>query len=188
MKDNFKAMAESVAKYGGFYVGRYEAGYTADNIPVTGYTSVKGQTVMTANKASANKWYGLYKHLTTNMGVVNSTMIWGCQFDQVINFIGAQAQIGHLDKYLWSSTTEGTTSGFEPANNTKPLDIMKNVYDLEGNYNEWTVEANSMDSRVHRGSYFIFSAIGWFHPASYRGYREPTGTDSQRSSRATLYL
>ena len=189
LKDNFKAMAESVAKYGGFYVARYEAGFDSSS-----YTSKRGQTVMNAQTATAapNKgadmWYGLYKHLKGKKGGATSTMIWGCQYDQIINFIGAQAQIGHPDRYLWSSTTTGTTSGYEPTGNTKLLDIMKNIYDLEGNYFEWTAQASSALGRTGRGGNCSSVALSSFRPASSRGNSYPTNTIAYSGSRSALYM
>jgi len=140
------------------------------------------------NANTANMWYGFYNHLSGTKGGANSTMIWGCQYDQVIKFIGSQAQSGHLDRYLWSSTTAGTTSGYEPEGNTKPLDIMKNIYDLEGNCFEWTAQANSTSYRVYRGGSYHVVAVGRFYPASYRSRNLPNSTNAYQSSRPALYL
>ena len=187
LTSNFENMAKSVAKYGGFYIGRYEAGYTTSEIPET-YTSVKGQTVLIASRSSVNMWYGLYKHLNTTMGGTTSTMIWGCQYDQVIKFIGKEAQIGHPNKYLWSSKAIGTTSGYEPADNTKPLDIMKNIYDLEGNFLETTAQANTTQRRVSRGSYCYATANNSFRTASFKGQSYSNSTDSFIGSRSALHI
>ena len=129
LKSDFTAMAKSVAKNGGFYISRYEVGENGE--------SKKGQQVLTAddvdgsNYLGANTWYGLYN--TIRNVSVNKQMIWGCQYDQVIKFIGEEAQIGHSDRSL---TTDHALSG------QNDLDKMKNIYDLEGNYYEWTAEAH----------------------------------------------
>ena len=65
---------------------------------------------------------------------------------------------------------------------------MKNVYDLEGNYFEWTSEANGTYGRVGRGGNFNDAYNGKFYPASVRGDNVPTGTNSNYSARLTLYL
>ena len=185
LNDSFKAMAKSVAKYGGFYIGRYEAGYIEESIPATGYTNVKGQTVMTADASSADKWYGLYKHLNTNIEKAKSSMIWGCQYDQVMKFIGTQVQIGHTDRNL--PGTDGT-SDYRKSGAT-PLDKMKNIYDLEGNYFEWTAQAVSTAHRIGRGGFYSSVANGNFLPASGRGIAIfPTNAISLGSSRPALYL
>lgn len=61
-------------------------------------------------------------------------MIWGCQYDQVIKFMGEEAQTGHIDRNL---TTTLALSG------QNELDKMKNIYDLEGNLWKVTLEGSS---------------------------------------------
>ena len=71
-------MAKSVAKYGGFYIARYEAGANG--------ASKKNQDVLTVadssgtNYIAGNMWYGLYNTLRNktgvNMNVVKSHMVW----------------------------------------------------------------------------------------------------------------
>ena len=174
LKSDFTAMAKSVAKNGGFYISRYEVGANGD--------SKKNQQVLTADDANgsnylgANMWYGLYNTLREN----NKPMIWGCQYDQVIKFIGEEAQVGHNDRNL---TKTRTLSG------QNELDCMKNIYDLEGNFGEWTAEAYSTNNRASRGSNCNVANDGYFNPASYRGGFSPTNSSGNRSSsRSTLYL
>ena len=173
LKSDFTAMAKSVAKNGGFYISRYEVGANGD--------SKKNQQVLTAassngtNYLGANTWYGLYNTLREN----NKPMIWGCQYDQVIKFIGEEAQIGHNDRNL---TTDHALSG------QNELDEMKNIYDLEGNHYEWTAEALSTLSRAIRGSSYGNAYNGNFYPASNRNNLNPTNGSYYYSARSTLYL
>ena len=176
LKSDFTAMAKSVAKNGGFYISRYEIG--------TGGSSKKGQPVLTAassggtNYLGANTWYGLYN--TIRNIEANRQMIWGCQYDQVIKFIGEQAQVGHSDRKL---TITNALSG------QNEQDCMNNIYDLEGNHCEWTAEAASTSSRVRRGSNYINRINRYFYPASSRGDVDPTVSgNNHNSSRTTLYL
>ena len=180
LQSDFEAMAKSVARYGGFYISRYEVGAIGD--------SKKGQPVLTASASSgggsgltaylgANKWYGLYN---TIRDINNKKqMIWGCQYDQVIKFIGSEAQIGHNDRNL---TTDHALSG------QNELDKMKNIYDLEGNHLEWTAEANLTLYRTARGGYYSYADSSLFHPASGRSSHNPTNGFGDISSRTTLYL
>ena len=176
LKSDFTAMAKSVAKNGGFYISRYEVG--------AGGSSKRGQPVLTAasgdgtNYSGANTWYGLYNTIK-NSGA-NKQMIWGCQYDQVIKFIGEPAQDGHSDRNL---TEDHALSG------QNEEDCMRNIYDLEGNHYEWTAEAYSTHSRANRGSYYGSASYSNFYPASDRSnYRSPTNSSVDSSSRATLYL
>ena len=164
LKGDFTVMAKSVAKNGGFYISRYEVGANGN--------SKKNQQVLTgassngSNYLGADTWYGVYN--TIRNISANKQMIWGCQYDQVIKFIGEEAQIGHNDRNL--------TTGHALAGQNE-LDCMKNIYDLEGNHFEWTAEANTSFSlilRVCRGIYFNYASRGSFYAASYRDGNFPT--------------
>ena len=179
LKNDFTAMAKSVAKNGGFYISRYEVGANGD--------SKKNQQVLTAassdvsNYLGANMWYGLYN--TIRKIDENKQMIWGCQYDQVIKFLkenGEDPENGHSDRNL---TIDHALSG------QNEQDCMKNIYDLEGNNKEWTAEASSTDFRALRGSDYGLAYNGYFNPASNRGGSIPTNSsDISISSRTTLYL
>lgn len=175
LKSDFTAIAKSVAKNGGFYISRYEIGENGE--------SKKGQPILTAanwngtNYLGANMWYGLYN--TIRNIDANKQMVWGCQYDQIIRFIGAEAQVGHSDRNL---TTSPALSG------QNELDKMKNIYDLEGNQYEWTAEANSTDRRANRGTNYSDPDNGYFYSACGRGRNDPTVAYGDFSSRSTLCL
>ena len=159
LNNKFIEMARSVAKYGGFYVSRYEAGANG--------ASLKNQKVLVAgtNTASGynpdtfingNMWYGMYNTLmsstTVDKTAVNSHMIWGCQYDMIIKFLSENSknepQIGHITRQLNIQKLTGETT----------TDIMSNIYDLEGNNREWTVQAGNTYGRLSRGGGFNFVA------------------------------
>jgi len=169
MQSEFNNMAESVAKYKGFYISRYEIG--------TNGTSQKGQTVL-ANTEPTNWWYTLRNTLSKTGTSTTSQMIWGCEYDQVIKFIGEEAEVGHSDR---NSASEPALSG------NNPNDEMMNIYDLEGNYIEWTAEADSTDIRVGRGSDFFNPSAGYFIPAACRCNIYPTASVNG-ASRIGLYV
>ena len=78
LNSDYIEMAKSVAKYGGFYIARYEVGANG--------ASKKNQDVLTADYSSGtnyiagNRWYGLYNILRNetkvNTNVVKSHMVW----------------------------------------------------------------------------------------------------------------
>ena len=78
LNEDYIDMAKSVAKYGGFYIARYEAGVNG--------SSKKNQDVLTnstssgTNYIAGNLWYGLYNTLRNKTGVnrnvVKSHMVW----------------------------------------------------------------------------------------------------------------
>ena len=66
---------------------------------------------------------------------------------------------------------------------------MKNIYDLEGNFSEWTQEANSNNVRVSRGSDLVSTNTNTFNSVSGRGqYGEPSQAGGTYTSRRTLYI
>ena len=182
LKSDFAAMATSVEKNGGFYISRYEIG--------EGGSSKKSQEVLTAASSDGGtgetaylgvkNWYGLYR--TIRNVNENKQMIWGCQYDQVIRFLkdgGEEVEIGHSDIDL---TTDHALSG------QNELDCMKNIYDLEGNHNEWTTQAFSDTSRAIRGNSYSDVIDDYFFPASNRYAGSPGDSNEILSSRSTLYI
>ena len=178
LESDFTTMAKSVAKNGGFYISRYEVGENGE--------SKKGQQVLTANDTDGsnylgvNSWYGLYN--TIRKIEEKKQMIWGCQYDQVIKFLkenGEEPENAHVDRNL---TRIQALSGLNE------LDCMKNIYDLEGNHFEWTLEAYSITDRAKRGNYYDNVSVGLFVSASHYHNSDPTIVYDYFSSRSTLYL
>ena len=175
--DEYKAMIESVSKYGGFYIGRYELSGT-----VTEPTEKPGKTL------TKTDWYNLYNACRSSKlqasDKVKTQMIWGCQWDVTMNWLissGAKTSDEvNKDSSTWgnynnynaaNNYTEGT-AGYEKnagsPQNTGSSENWKanNIYDLAGNVWEWTQEAGSTSIRASRGG--ICSYSGYFNPASYR--------------------
>ena len=87
--------------------------------------------------------------------------------------------IGHTDRNL---TASPAISG------NNPKDEMQNIYDLEGNYWEWTAEADYTGYRVYRGGNFYGVSYDYFNPASGRDGDFLSVTSSEFSSRSALYV
>ena len=168
--DEYKAMIESVSKYGGFYIGRYELSESGVK---------KDQPTLTKTN-----WYNLYKKCTELQASdkVKTQMIWGCQWDVTMNWLissGAKTSDEvNKDSSTWgnynnynaaNNYTEGT-AGYEKnagsPQNTGSSENWKanNIYDLAGNVWEWTQEANNTDGRIQRGG--GYSSNGSFGSAS----------------------
>jgi Tfp pilus assembly protein PilE len=179
-----------VVKYGGFYIGRYEAGVPdGDTIPSnkTGIpVSKKGAAVWTNidytnSKASAES-------MISNK-YVQTGLITGTAWDTVCHWIKS-------DDELKDSRTYGNYNNSEaPANvtgyGTKQVAgysdkwMVKNIYDLAGNVWEWTSEADSSYFINRGGSY---GSDGRVYPVSYRDRNNASRTFGNLGFRPRLYI
>ena len=154
IENEFKEMALSVAKYGGFYVSRYEMGLTADNKPVSKNASIVENNVTTADASNSvtRGWYGLYseaKEYNTNEGVsssIKSSMIWGSQYDSMMLWM----QENGIDVKSDTTPTQTAVRNEDLVTGKEPNDILNNVFDIWGCYYEWTLEAYNTSTRVRR--------------------------------------
>ena len=177
--DEYKAMIESVSKYGGFYIGRYElseAGVQKDKATLTN-----------------TNWYNLYKKCKelNASDKVETRMIWGCQWDVTMNWLissGAKTSNEvNKDSSSWGNykdSTENakvtvteedgtTTNKYGSKQNTGYSEYWKanNIYDLAGNCFEWTQEAGYTHYRAVRGGNYSYS--GSSNPGSNRYDYDP---------------
>ena len=155
-----------VVKYGGFYIGRYEAGVPENQTAIDSSTSnVKGMPV---SKKGATVWtyidYTNAKANAENMignEYVQTGLLTGTAWDTVCHWIKSDDELKDSRTYGNYYENSGTkrTAGF----NEKWK--VKNIYDLAGNVWEWTSEAHS--------SYFINRGGGYNsdYPVSYRHLR-----------------
>ena len=186
MQTDYKNMAMNVAKYGGFYVGRYETSLsnaTSTEAKDGTVQSKQGVIPTSANNSETSSWYGLYskqKGYTGKNGSVESSMIWGSQYDAILNW----AKAG-VDKDKITNTSLGNHSGSvtTTGNSNYPNDSINNIRDLGGNLIELTLEASNTHYRVLRGGYYNKT-----HSPSFRDYNYPFYTRSYFGSRVTLYI
>ena len=168
---DFKKMIDSVEKYGGFYIGRYETGNLSKEQVVVqkGNTDIVSQT-----------WYAMYekcKTLSDNNNNIETGMIWGNQWDRTLMWLmecnAKDKTTGKSKKevisessswgnYLEATFTYTNSSGgtstkksgsgvIIPTGSTEYTNA-NNIYDLAGNVLDWTMEADSSGDRVIRGA------------------------------------
>lgn len=183
LKAQYKEMATSVAKNGGFYIGRYELGLEGTTPVSKNASTNSGVTTAAANNSNTSMWYGLYKkckeYTPQGSNSVVSTMTWGSQYDAMMNWM----QKNGVDV---SATADGTNTVRNSSTTTggQEKDLIKNVFDIYGCHREWTLEAYSTSSRVSRGS----NSNSSYSP-SYRSQPAPIyNPGSHLSARLTLYI
>lgn len=192
LQQEYNAMIESVKKYGGFYVGRYETSLSDINdssLEVTGIAQSKSNVIPTsANNDQTNMWYGLYDKEKTYTGAnnsVQSSMIWGSQYDAMLNWIISSNSIDK-EKIIKSGNASHSLNNIYQSG-IEENDKINNIYDLEGNLYEWTLEANSSDFRVLRGG----DCSHAYFPSSRNTdnpYSNGISKNSCYGSRLTLYI
>ena len=187
LQTKYNNMVEKVKLTGGFYVGRYELGAgNSNNI------SKLGIVPAAAGDYPTSTWYGLqnraesYTHPnSTYTGTVTSQMMWGSQYDAMLNFAlegNDKAKVNllelgnHTDEKVKTGTAIPTAVG---------SDKIINIYDLAGNEHEWTAEAHGDSYRVLRGGRYITDETD---TASSRTIRMPYIGGDTDSARASLYV
>ena len=191
LQQSYNSMIESVDKYGGFFVGRYE---TSIN-DITGKAqSIANVRPSNAKDTATNKWYGLYKkqeEFTENEDKMQSCMIWGSQYDAMLNWavkgddkakVKSGANASSDDTY--DDTTIRTRATTENDTITG-LDRINNIYDLEGNLYEWTQGAYDSKDRNYRGGNY---GDGGDVPPYFLCYDYPEMNVEYYGSRLTLYI
>ena len=184
----YNTMRTQVLKYGGFYIGRFEAGVNSTTLRADATTA---QTVVCKKGVAPYNWVPWGKAMNdasevegesgavylaknfasqNNYTSVTSTLTYGCQWDAMCRYIG-DAQRTTPTKSVPELTGSVST------------DVSKNIYDLAGNCNEWTMEAYLTHNRVLRGGSCYFA-----HPVSDRSSASPTYGVGYGSFRPTLYI
>ena len=204
-------MKASVEKYGGFYIGRYEAGKEGTDT----YTAVskKGATVWSnisfdstwtetsggygkdtndgAAKLSKAKYFDSVRHL-----------IYGVQWDAAVTFIDEGKHYNILNCETWGNFKNYNASVDESkkvagAGSLKTAGYSehwkaKNIYDLAGNVLEWTYETtkyNDGGDRCMRGASYASNADNiWYSVCSRFFACLSDSTQENYGFRFALYL
>ena len=138
LTSEYNTMIDSILKYKGFYVARYEAGLDKiTNEIVFKNASIEANNVITtdASNSITYGWYGLYKKIktfTTNSDKIVSSMIWGSQYDVMMNWMAKTRK--DIGRNNGKKTNQETVTGKNES------DIINNIYDLYGCHAEWCLE------------------------------------------------
>jgi len=199
----------SVNTYGGYYIGRYEAGvenYDTENITTsnssitdptekenwTGYIREEGKELKLVVKSGQQVW----NYITRNRAKTEATNLYKKEngdnvasklcssyaWDTALKFMestGSTYPTNSTGGYYGHSNP--TTTGYDTAH---PC----NIYDMGGNVWEWTAEfcRSTYGPCVNRGGGYGYYESGF--PAAYRNVDSTTRADGVVSFRVTLYL
>ena len=180
------AEKESIKKYGGYYIGRYEVG--KDN---------KTAVIKAEQEPYVNiKWSKAYE-LAKGIGGGEGATTYLCSsysWDTAINFIQNTTGKNYATSIIgfngnWKSQEVKDSSGkvIKPVNTAQRLNTglttaLCNIYDMGGNVGEFTTELNpgTSETVVLRGGYYL--------PAGYRWDSSSGIAVSSYGFRATLFL
>ena len=183
------AEKESIKKYGGYYIGRYEVG--KDN---------KTAVIKAEQEPYVNiKWSKAYE-LAKGIGGGEGATTYLCSsysWDTAINFIQNTTGKNYATSIIgfngnWKSQEVKDSSGkvIKPVNTAQRLNTglttaLCNIYDMGGNVGEFTTELNpgTSETVVLRGGNYNYDS-----PAGYRWDGSSGGATSYYGFRATLFL
>ena len=186
-----------IVKYGGFYIGRYEAG-----IP-EGDTSASNKKGIPVSKKDAIIWaninYTNSKASAESMisnEYVQTGLITGTAWDTTCHWIeGSLKSINELASLKDSRYYGNYKNSLAPANENSGTKReagfsenwkTKNIYDLAGNVWEWTSEVHSSDFIIRGG---CFGNVGSDDcPVSYRGSNDASCANDWMGFRLRLYI
>ena len=187
-----KAEKTSVAKYGGYYIGRYEVGKNGDTAVVkynqTPYASITWSTA-----------YGLAKKIITN-SEATSYLCSSYAWDTAVNFIQNNSTAKNYATSIegfngnWNPQAVKDPSGnvIKPAGTSQQLNTglttqFCNIFDMGGNEAEFTTELNPGTSEtvvLRGGNYYYYDGV----PAGYRWDVVSGNAYIAYGFRATLFL
>ena len=192
-----------VVKYGGFYIGRYEAGVPENQSSIDGKSDstsdVKGVPV---SKKDATVWTNIrYYNAKANSEsmisneYVQTGLITGKAWDTTCNWIKDCLSSINASASLTNSRYYGNyKNSLAPANENSGTKRTagfsenwktKNIYDLAGNVWEWTSEASSYEFIDRGGSYDYY---GNGQSVSYRDNLPASYRDDYLGFRPRLYI
>lgn len=175
---------ESVKKYGGFYISRYNISKSSVGKP----QSVKG--VMPWVNIKFDDAKKVASTIEDNEAV-KSHLTFGAENDSVLAwFIKSNARTRSEiaeDSTNWGNhwNTKNSPRKVVETGSSEEW-CTNNIYDFAGNVDEWTQEKNGSSCRAIRGG--DYCNVGVNYPACYRDYNDPVVSCNCTGFRAALYI
>ena len=191
-----------VVKYGGFYIGRYEAGIPENQTTIDGKSSTSNVRGIPVSKKYATVWtninYTNAKASAESMisnEYVQTGLITGKSWDTTCHWIEDSLKSINASASLTDSRYYGNyNNSLAPANENSGTKRtagfnenwkVKNIYDLAGNVWEWTSEADSSFFIDRGGSYGLDGSV---FPVSCRTSGSTSHANVNLGFRPRLYI
>ena len=175
---------ESVKKYGGFYISRYNISESSKGKP----QSVKGAKPWIYSDFFTAKWFA---STIEDSEAVKSHLTFGAEYDSVLEWfietgVKTFAEIAK-DSTKWGNycNTENSPKKVVETGSREEW-CANNIFDFAGNVLEWTQESMGSFYRVARGSFYYFN--GNDYPVAYRFDEDPHNDRYITGFRAALYI
>ena len=192
----YQAMAESVEKYGGFYMGRYEASQGANGLPASVRVSEEepGRIWVQFSPQDATV---ACQNLYADNDTVQGFFPWGANWDTTLQWFvdsgcKTEADVAR-DSTAWGNYSNDPFSEYARGEFTGIWEEAKanNIYDMAGNNWEWTQERCGSGSYVMRsGGYNLMGGAcrGSDYPAAIRDPLPGNNHHPNVVFRVALYL
>ena len=173
--ESYREMVASVEKYGGFYIGRYEASKGADGLPASKRVT-EDEPGRIWVQFSPQDTTIVCRELYADNDTVQGFFPWGINWDTMLQWLvdsgnklisDVKADSTSWGNYSNDSFSEGARGSYTGAwENAKA----NNIYDLAGNNWEWTQERCGSNYVMRGGGYNLMggSCPGNRYPAALR--------------------
>ena len=184
LKGELLEQLESVKKYGGFYISRYNISKSSAGKP----QSVKG--IRPWGKINFNDAKKIASTIEDNEAV-KSHLTFGAEYDSVLEWF-IKTEVKTFAEIAEDSTEWGNHWNTENSprkvveTGSREKWCANNIYDLAGNVDEWTQEQHNSLNRVLRGGDVTYD--GDTCPVAYRMIDNPSDQGVDIGFRCTLYI
>ena len=191
----YQEMIKSIEKYGGFYIGRYEASKGADSLPasrrITGTEPGKIWVQFSPQDTTI-----ACQNLYADNDTVQGFFPWGINWDTMLQWLidsgcKTEAEISS-DSTSWGNYSNDSFSEGARGNYTGMWEEAKanNIYDLAGNNWEWTQERYGSNYVMRGGGYNLMGGAcpGDRYPAAIRDPLPGNNHHPNVTFRVALYV
>ena len=191
----YRDMATGVKKYGGFYIGRYEASKGSDGLPASKAVTSDSPGKIWVNYSPQDTTV-LCDKLYADNETVQGFFPWAANWDTVLQWLidsGCKTKLDiSYDSTEWGNYSNDTFSEGASGRYTGQWEEAKanNIYDLAGNNWEWTQERVNGNYVMRGGGCSLMggSCTGYSYPMSLRDPLPGNDHHPNVTFRIALYL